>query len=56
MSDDDDSEGFKRYKAKDGTEFFPKEDGETIIIKPDPDDPSKAGDVYVSGLDKDDDE
>ncbi len=56
MSDDDESEGIKRWVAKDGTEFIDKGDGERFIVKPDPDDPSIAKEVFETGLDKDDDE
>ena len=50
----DEQEGIKQWTAKDGTVFIDKGDGERIIVKPDRDDPSIAGDVFETGLDSDD--
>lgn len=45
----EEEEGIRRWTAEDGTEFIDKGDGERIIIKPDKDDPSIAGDVFETG-------
>ena len=48
-------DSIRQWEAEDGTVFIDKGNGERIIVKPDRDDPSIAGDVYETGADSDDD-
>ena len=45
----DDKESIRQWEAEDGTVFIDKGDGERIIVKPDRDDPSIAGETYETG-------
>jgi hypothetical protein len=46
---DEDENEIRQWTAKDGTIFIDKGDGERIIVRPDPSDPTRAGGVYETG-------